>query len=68
MTFSVSSALDPISILMKRFTSVFNGEPDLFNKVKMAVDLVNDLQSIVNCDKKWLLNFTASKTKLLQTS
>lgn len=47
---------------MKRFTSVFKGEPDLCNNVKMAVDLVNDLQSIDNCDKKRLLNVTASKT------
>lgn len=42
-----------------------NGKSDLFDKVKLAAEVKNELQPVVNWGKKWLLNFNTSKTKLL---
>lgn len=38
---------------------------DRIDKVTFVADLGNDLQFIVNKDKKWLVNFDAAKTKPL---
>lgn len=34
-----------------------------FDKVKLEADLQNDLQSVVNWGKEWLVNFNISKAK-----
>ena len=38
---------------------------DVSDKVEMAADLEDDLCTVVELDKKWLVSFNASKTKLL---
>lgn len=36
-----------------------------FDELKLAVDLKNDLQSVLKLDEKWLVEFNNSKTKLI---
>ena len=45
--------------------SSLNKTKDLFDKVELDADLENDLQTVVEWRQKWLVTFSASKTKLL---
>lgn len=41
-----------------------NAKNDQLDEVKMATDVQNYLQAVVNRAKRWLINFNASKTIL----
>lgn len=62
----MSSVLDSVSMpMMQLFTPVLIVSLIGLIKIKLVADLENDLQSVVKWDKKWLVNFNGSKTKLL---
>lgn len=45
--------------------SCLNSMSDVFDTVKLADALENDLHSVVIWDKKWLVNFSASKMEII---
>lgn len=48
----------------KTIYSCLNVKFDRFYKIKLTADIRNDLQSVVNWYKKWLVNVNTSKTKM----
>ena len=43
--------------------SYYNQASDLWPQLKLASELEADLQDIVDCGRKWLVDFTAGKTQ-----
>ena len=38
---------------------------DMWQQLELAFEVEYDLRDVVDCDKKWLVNFTAGKTQLV---
>lgn len=65
ITFPMRSALKLVSMLKAQPFTPVSIESDQSVKIKLASDVKNDIQSVLNWGKKWLMNFNAPKPKLL---